>query len=104
MTTRPSFLVFSTVFGVAYTVCFYYNWALFRFYPAYSQFSLGALGPDAGPAILWYGWIALAFVVAAAVALVVPTRVAERISPTVVWGVTAAVLIGIAIYERRWFL
>jgi hypothetical protein len=43
-------------------------------------------------------------VVAGAVALIVPRRVAERISPTLVWGVGAAVLIGIAVYERRWFL
>jgi hypothetical protein len=100
----PAMLIFSMIFSIVYTICFYYNWALFRYYPAYAQFSLGPLGPEAGPAITWYGWIGWSVVVAGVVALIVPRRVAERISPTLVWGVGAAVLIGIAVYERRWFL
>ncbi len=104
MQGRPSALVFSTVFGLVYTVCFYRNWALFRFYPAYSQFSLGPLGPEAGPAILWYGWIGWAVLISAGAAVLVPRRLAERVGPTVVWATGAAVLLGILIYERRWFI
>jgi hypothetical protein len=96
-------LVFSVVFGLAYGACFYFNWALFRFYPAYSQFSIAALGPEAGPAILWYGWMAWAAVVAAVVALVVPRQLADRLSPAVVWMTGAATLVAIAVYERTWF-
>lgn len=103
MAGRSASLVFSMVFGVAYVVCFYFNWALFRFYPAYSQFSFAPLGPEAGPAILWYGWMGWAAGVAAVAALVVPRRVADEVPPGAVWGIGAAVLAVIAVYERTWF-
>ena len=100
----PALQVFSMLSGVAYTACFYYNWPLFRYYPAVEQFTLGPLGPDAGPAILWYGWLATAFLGSALVALVVPRRAAEKLSPRFVWIAAAVVLIGITIYEKSWFI
>ena len=104
MSGFPSPLVFSTLFGIVYTVCFYNNWALFRYYPAYSQFSMTALGPEAGPAILWYGWLAYALIVSAVVAIVVPRAVAAKLSPTVVWSVGLAVLMVIVVLLRTWFI
>jgi hypothetical protein len=104
MRKHPSLLVFSLVFGVVYTICFENVWALFRFYPAYNRFSLTALGPEAGPAILWYGWLANACIVSAAIALVVPRALAAKVSPTLVWGVGVAVLVVIAFLLRTWFI
>jgi len=104
MSGNPKSLVFTMCFGLVYMVCFYFNWALFRFYPSYTQFSIGPLGPEAGPVIMWYGWMAWAFVVSLVAALVVPKTVAARLNPTLVWGISAAVLAGTMWYEKRWFI
>jgi hypothetical protein len=107
---RGRSLVFSLVFGVVYTICFYFtspanpNWALFRFYPSYSQFSIAPLGREAGPAILWYGWMGYALLAGLAAAFIVPPRLSAKLSPTVVWVATAALLLAITVYERTWFL
>ncbi len=103
MAASPRALVFSLCYGLVYIVCFYFNWTLFRFYPAYTQFSLSPLGPEAGPAINWYGWMAYALIASVAVTVVVPRSLAAKLSPTIVWGISAAVLAGIMIYERTWF-
>jgi hypothetical protein len=96
--------VFSILFGIVYIICFYYNWALIRYYPIPAQwFRQSQLPAQAGPAILWYAWMAQAFVISAAVALLVPRKLAERISANVVWAVPSLVILGIIVYERRWF-
>jgi len=56
-----------------------------------------------GPAILWYGWLAVAAIVSAAVALIVPRRLAERLPNEFVWGVQLALVIIMFIYEKQWF-
>lgn len=104
MAKHPAALIFSMCFGVAYVVCFYFNWALFRFYPAYNQFSIRPLGPEAGPFILWYGWMAWAFIFSAAMALIIPRSLAARVNPGLVWGISAALLVAIMWYEKRWFI
>jgi hypothetical protein len=58
---------------------------------------------EAGPAILWYSWLFGATAISAAAALVVPRSIAERIGQAWVWGVPAALLVVILVYERRWF-
>jgi hypothetical protein len=57
----------------------------------------------AGPAILWYAWLAEALVISLGVTLLVPRRLAERLGPTAAWVVPIAVTFGILVYERRWF-
>ena len=104
MRGSPSSLVFSMLFGIVYTICFYNNWALFRYYPAFSRFSLTPLGQDAGPAILWYGWVANALIVSGVVALLVPRALAAKLSPTVVWRVGAGMLVVIVFLLRTWFI
>jgi hypothetical protein len=97
-------LVFSAVFGVAYTFFVYNNLALVRFYPAYSQFVIAPLGPEAGPAILWYGWLANALIVSLVAALVVPRVLAAKVTPALVSGVGVAVLVVIVFLLRTWFI
>jgi hypothetical protein len=59
---------------------------------------------NAGPAILWYGWLAVAALVSAAIALLVPPRWADRLWSGWVWlGPTIAVVV-ILLYETRWFV
>jgi len=100
--------VFSIVFGVVYMGLFFwserYHTALFRYYPVLKSFSREDLPlEEAGPAILWYSWLFGATVISAAAALIVPRSIAERIGQAWVWGVPAALLVVILVYERRWF-
>jgi hypothetical protein len=100
--------VFSILFGVVYTALWLYSeftkYAMFRYYPVLGGFYRANLPLEtAGPAILWYSWLFGAFVVSGAAALIVPARWAERLSRGWIWAVPTALLIGILVYERRWF-
>jgi hypothetical protein len=98
----PSFKIFSILFGVLYMVCFYMEWALFWFYPQTMRFYLRAT-PQDGAAIQWYGWMATAGLASAAIAFVVPKTLADRLGDTWVWFVPAAAIVGMLIFESRWF-
>jgi hypothetical protein len=99
-----SFKIFSIVFGIFYTAFFITLWSPFRYYPQDNQFSFGVLGPEAGPPILWYGWVAAAFVASAVVALLVPRRLADRLWHGFTWVLPAITIVVILIHERRWFV
>jgi hypothetical protein len=100
---HPALKIFSMLFGVFYIAAFYYDLALFRYYPEARQFHW--MRTDGiGVVILWYGWIVTAALASAAVAVAVPRSVAERLSPRWVWIVTALVVIVTLIYERRYFV
>ena len=91
------------LFGIVYLTCFYMDWAPFRYYPDRAHFPY-ATHPQDGPAILWYGWVAAAAVVSAAIAFAVPRRLTERCRAGWAWIVSLLTMIGILIYERRWFV
>jgi len=98
-------MIFSMVFAVSYTLCFYYNWPMFAYYPQVREFHLSAqLQTELGPPILWYGWLATAALVSAVVAVVIPRQVAGRLWPGLAWAVPAGTIVAILIYEKRWFL
>jgi hypothetical protein len=54
--------------------------------------------------ILWYGWIVTSALASAAIAFAVPRSLAERLSPRWAWIIPTAVVVGMLIYERRWFV
>jgi hypothetical protein len=104
--------VFSTLYGAVYTLCFYFQslyptsqwWAPFRYYPSIEQWSITRLPPEtAGPAILWYAWLAEAFVFTLVLSLLVPRKLANKVPPGAVWAGPAVTVIAILVYERRWF-
>lgn len=100
---HPALKIFSMLFGLFYVVAFYFDLALFRYYPEARQFHL--MRTDGiGVVILWYGWIVTAGLASAAVAVAVPRSVAERLSPRWVWIVATIVVIGMFVYERRYFV
>jgi len=108
MNWSARFNVFSITYGVAYLAFWLYSEftkvAMFRYYPVLGGFRRENLPLDeAGPAILWYSWLFGAAVVSVVAALVVPARLAERLGRTAVWFVPLALLVGILVYERRWF-
>jgi hypothetical protein len=95
--------IFSILFGIFYVVAFYYDLALFRYYPEVSQFHW--LRTDGiGVVILWYGWIATSALASAAISFAVPAGMAERFWPGWAWIIPTAVVVGTLIYERRWFV
>lgn len=108
MTQYARFNVFGIVFGIAYIGFFLYSEfgkvALFRYYPVLGGFRTEALPIEsAGPAILWYSWLLGGFVVASVASLLVPPRLADKLTDRWIWLVPTALLVGILIYERRWF-
>ena len=104
MTGHGRTSVFSLIFGTVYTLAFYFNWPLFRFYPLVGEFHVGDPGKEAGPPILWYGWLAAAALVALPVAFAIPRRWSNRLSPTWSWLMPALLVLMVLIYEKRWFV
>jgi hypothetical protein len=97
-------LIFSMLFAVAYTLCFYFNWPLFAYYPQVNEFHLStALQSQLGPPILWYGWLATAALVSVSPAIVIPRALSARLWPGLAWAVPGAMVVAILIYEKRWF-
>ena len=95
--------IFSMAFSVLYLVAFYYDLALFRYYPEVSEFHW-LRNDGLGVVILWYGWIATAALASAAIGFAVPRRLAERLRPGWAWMIPTAAVVGMLIYERRWFV
>src|SRR5204862_8049989 len=106
--TRPaiySFMkIFALVFVPLYTLCFYLDISLFRYDPEVGEFHL-QLVPDIGPPILWYGWLAVAALGSGAIALLVPSKLADRLWSGWVWLLPVIVIVVILVYETRlWFV
>jgi glucan phosphoethanolaminetransferase (alkaline phosphatase superfamily) len=96
--------VFSIVFGIAYTVAFYFSWALFKYYPLVRQFHIEDQGKPAGPPISWYGWLATALVISLPIALIIPRRLSDRIPAAWVAIIPALLILIVLVYEKRWFV
>ncbi len=99
----PAFKIFTMLFGAMYTASFYMDWALFRYYPEVGEFHLFRHN-DLGPVVPWYGWLARAGLVSAAVAFAVPRSWSERLWPGWVWLAPAMTIVVILFYEKRWFV
>ncbi len=95
---------FSLVFPVVYTLAYYNEWAVFRFYPQVVQFHLAAQSYDFGPGMIYYGWVVLAFLAALAAAMLVPTRWISRLWSGWSWIIPLAATLFMFLYETRWFL
>jgi hypothetical protein len=97
--------VFSLAFGLGYATAVIINFPLFRYYPLVKHFSMHDLTDKSlGPAMSWYGWIAIAAIFAGFVTLLVPKRIGDRIPAGVFW-IVIVVLFAAAFYrERQWFL
>ena len=108
MTQYARFKVFSLLYGISYMAFFLYSEACqcawFRYYPVLGRFSRDPLPlAEAGLPINWYSWLLAAFLVSAAGALIVPPADRRADATLWVWGVTIVVIVGIMVYERRWF-
>lgn len=104
MKLHATMKIFSLIFGAIYMICFYYGWSPFMYYPLVNEFHLSSQPASAGPPILWYGWLATAAAISAAIAVLIPVRVTNRLGDAWYWIVPAVTLAVILVYERRWFL
>ena len=96
--------IFSIAFGVVYTLSFYFGIAGFKYYPLVGEFHIADQPKNAGPPISWYGWIALALIVSVPLTLIIPSRWADRLSPTWAGLIPAALIFLVLFYEARWFI
>ena len=73
-------LLFSAVSPIVYLVADVYRLPMFTFFPAVNEFYWGwvAMNDDLGPGMYWYGWLATALLVSAAVSVIS----ARAISPS----------------------
>jgi hypothetical protein len=97
------FSIFSISFGIVYTLAFYFSVAAFKYYPLVGQFHIDDEPKTAGPPISWYGWIVTALLVSVPLAVIVPRRWADRLSPTWAGLIPAALIFLVLLYEVRWF-
>ena len=108
MNEYPRLKLFSLLYGLVYTGFFLYSescaCAMFRYYPLLGGFYREAQPfAQAGFPINWYSWLAGAFVVSTVLAFLVPPKLAGRLPHSWIWGLNLAVIVGIMVYERRWF-
>ena len=94
--------VFSLVFPVMYTVAYYNEWALFRFYPLVGELHLGLQPTTLGPAMIYYSWIAVSAATALAASVIVPDRWVTYLWTGWSWLVPVAATVFTFIYETRW--
>ena len=100
------FPVFSAAFAAIYAPALYYNLTPFTYQPATMEWNWGAVTKQ-GPPMFWYGLLVTCFVGAcavAALAALVPERVARRVWPGLTWLVPVAVLAFIAYILRPYYL
>ena len=83
-------LVFSIAFVICYWVCAFKGWPLFTYHPATNTVGWGreAAAPGTGPAMYWYGWTAMCFIVgiiAGFVGTFLPDSMVKHIPLVLVW-------------------
>ena len=103
MTTQARLMLFSLTACIVYTLAYYFDWSLFRYYLGTGTFDVSAPA-EAGAPILWYGWLATAVLAGAVTALLIPRQIVARLSPELTWLVPAIALLAALMYELRWFL
>lgn len=102
---RFSPAIFSATYCVAYVVVLLLDAPLFLYYP-----EIGSLRwhwsplPDSGPAMAWYGIMAVAAGAALIAALLIPERQMPQFALRSIWILPAAALFGCAFLMRKLLL
>jgi hypothetical protein len=77
---------FAIAYCGAYAVAFAQDWPLFTYYPLTGEWFWGAAKiAGKGPAMAWYGLMGFAVLVATVAALLIPLRLAERLTVNALW-------------------
>ncbi|MBX9840531.1 MAG: hypothetical protein K2Z80_01855 [Xanthobacteraceae bacterium] len=111
LAASAAFRRFAVVMGVTtpiiYVICEMQNWPLFTYHPGTNRIDLGysAAVRDQGPAMHWYGWMALTIIGSAILGLIaafLPDRIVRRIPLSLTWIVPLAA-VPVLIYALRFF-
>ena len=104
------FPIFTIVFAAVYFYGVYTNSGPIRYYPFVNQWSLSALPKEAGPAMMWYGWVINGIIVGgmvSALSLLAPRGALERLWQSWAWLVVlvpTAMIFVIAYFLRGYFI
>lgn len=104
MTLGLRLIVFSLVAATAYTLAYYFDWSLFRYYLEDGRIVLLDWEGGEGPPILWYGWLATAILAGGAAAAAVPPKLASKIPADLIWLLPLVLIFAALMYEKRWFI
>jgi hypothetical protein len=96
--------LFGAIFSVSYATLAIVDWTPFLYYPLINQFSRVPLPTKSGPSMHWYGWIVTAVVIAFVICALVPRRWTRAIERPLAWIPTAAAILAILIFEKKWFV
>ncbi len=103
-----SLRLFTLVAGLGYAYAVYANTTLFRYYPLVKRFSWTDLADKSlGPAMTWYGWMALGAIPAVVVAVIgklaLPERLLEKLWPAF-WALPIIILAAGWVREKSWLV
>ncbi|HEX4506044.1 MAG TPA: hypothetical protein VH722_09965 [Alphaproteobacteria bacterium] len=105
MTMHARFAVFSLVATVVYVLAYNFGWQAFAYYPLLNRISLDKLpAKEAGPAMMYYGWMTTALIAGLVVAAIVPNKIAAKLPAAVAWVVPLLLVAFTLVYEKHWFL
>jgi hypothetical protein len=96
--------VFSLTFPVIYTVAYYNEWALFRFYPLVGELHLSPQPTTLGPGMIYYSWLVVSSAVALLIGLLIPTRWVATLWAGWSWVIPVGATLFTFAYELRWFV
>src|SRR5262249_28605999 len=101
---RPSPPAFTVAFCSAYAIAFALNWPLFLYYPLHGEFAWGWSALDgAGPAIVWYGFMADATVVGLAAGFCLPNAAVGGRLRNYLWMFPSAAMVTCVLLLRHLF-
>jgi hypothetical protein len=100
-------LVFGISFGILYTVCDMAALPLFTYHPGTDRIDFGFVRarPDEGPAMYWYGWIAMSGLgacVLGGLAALLPEKIRDAIPAALAW-IVPVVLLPLLIYSLKFY-
>jgi hypothetical protein len=95
--------IFAIAFSITYAAAYWFNLPLFIYYPEHNIATWGTtVLKNAGPGMVWYGFMADSLIVATLLALLVPDRLADRLFRNYVWLFPVAAML-VCVYLLRVF-
>ncbi len=107
MTAARTLPAFSAAFALCYAYAVYRQLPIFVYYPALGEITTQMKSTvEAGPPMLWYGWIAFAAsggCIAALLTLGLSRRLDECVWPLLSWTAPFGVALFLIYLAREWF-
>ena len=105
MTLRFGPVTFAIAFCCTYAAAYWFNLPLFVYYPVRGLFTWGTvILKNAGPGMVWYGFMADSLIVATLLALIIPDRLPDRLFRNFVWVFPCAAMLVCVYLLRPFFL